>query len=99
MCSLSDVGGGRWGRQPLSGLCPSPPTLSADLFRVCGGHNGEGRSKAPYGRFIPVSAGREHSCGIRSDGTVPVIPEAAGGVPRSSGTYPKRSGWAIPRPL
>ncbi len=78
---------------------PRPPRSRRTCSGCAGGHNGEGRSEAPYGRFIPVSAGREHPCGIRSDGTVPVIPETAGGVPRSSGTYPKRSGWAIPRPL
>ncbi len=36
----------------------------------CWGDNSDGQTDAPDGQFSAVSAGRDHSCGLRADGTV-----------------------------
>ncbi|MCY4495324.1 MAG: hypothetical protein OXB92_15880, partial [Acidimicrobiaceae bacterium] len=41
-----------------------------DNTAVCWGNNDDGRADAPGGAFTTVSAGKGHSCGVRTDNTV-----------------------------
>lgn len=47
-----------------------PCALRSDGTITCWGYNRFGRTDAPAGAFIAVSAGRDHVCGLRSDNTV-----------------------------
>ncbi len=44
--------------------------MRVDGSVVCWGYNADGQASAPGGSFSGVSAGGEHSCGVRVDGSV-----------------------------
>ena len=44
--------------------------MRADGAVACWGYNGSGQSSPPAGVFSQVSAGRDHTCGVRADGAV-----------------------------
>ena len=44
--------------------------MKTDGTVACWGNDEDGRATPPGGKFISVSAGEKHTCGVRTDGTV-----------------------------
>ena len=44
--------------------------VTTDGFVACWGYNRDGQASPPAGKFVTVSAGNHHTCGVKTDGTI-----------------------------